>query len=109
MMQGGSFARRSPFEMAPPYLMRFLLLALLLAAPLHAIEIGEEDFGYPDNSAIAGKTGGTGFNRDLFHQEVTAFPSDWDNVFGAPTVVTGKLVTSNSGAKREYNGTIEGA
>ena len=89
--------------------MRFLLPALLLAIPVHAIEIGEEDFSYPDDSVIAGQTGGMGFNHDLFDQAVTAYPSDWDNVFGAPAVTSGKLVTANSGAKREYNGTIEGA
>jgi len=90
------------------YPMRPTLLALLLAAPVHAIGIGTEDFSYPDNSAIAGQSGGTGFNRDLFHQAVTAFPSNWNALSGTPTVVSGKLVTANSGAKREYNGTVEG-
>ncbi|MCW1924394.1 PQQ-dependent sugar dehydrogenase [Luteolibacter arcticus] len=89
--------------------MRLFPLALLLAVPLHAIEFGEEGFGYPDNSAIAGQTGGTGFNYDNFDHAVTTTTSDWDNVFGAPTVVSGKLLTANSGAKREYNGNIEGA
>jgi glucose/arabinose dehydrogenase len=89
--------------------MRFIPLALLLAAPVHAIEIGGEDFAYADDSAIAGQSGGSGFNCDLFHQAVTSFPSNWNALFGTPTVASGKLVTANSRAKREYNGTVEGA
>ncbi|WP_035604220.1 PQQ-dependent sugar dehydrogenase [Haloferula sp. BvORR071] len=85
-----------------------LLLLPLLILPLHATEIGKEEFSYPDNTAIAGQTGGTGFNYDNFDKAVTAFHSDWDNAFGTSSVLTGKLTTSNSGAKREYNGTIEG-
>jgi len=109
-MQGGPFVQASFLSETPrPHPMRLLFLALLIAAPVHAIEIGEEDFSYPDNSAVAGQNGGTGFNRDLFQNAATAFSSDWDNVFGTPTVVSGRLATANSGAKREYNGTIEGA
>lgn len=88
---------------------RLLLLPLLLAVHVDAIELGAEDFSYPDGSAIAGQTGGTGFNYDNFDKAATAFSSDWDNVFGATSVSFGALLTSNSGAKREYNGTIEGA
>src|SRR5688500_10134202 len=111
-MQGGPFAKKPVLLKSPhPPLMRVLLLPLLLAAPLvlHATEFGVEEFAYADNSAIAGKNGGSGFNYDTFDKAVTTTTSDWDNAFGAPTVASGKLVTDNSGAKREYNGDIEGA
>ena len=88
-----------------------LLLPALLAAsacPVSAQLIGTENFTYA-NGPIANQTGGTGFNYDNFDKAVTAFPSDWDNAFGAPAVATNALTTSNSGAKREYNGTVEGA
>jgi hypothetical protein len=89
--------------------MRLLLLPLrLFAMPLHALVIGAEDFADADNSGIAGKTGGTSFHYDSFDKGQTAFTSEWDNVTNAPTVVAGKLVTANSGAKREYTGTVEG-
>lgn len=84
-------------------------LLLLLAAPLHALPIGTEDFSYANNTPVAGTIGGTGFNKDLFNGENTAFISDWDAVFGTPTTNNGQLLTNNAGAKREYNGTIEGA
>lgn len=88
---------------------RITLLPLFVCLPLHATEFGTDGFSYPDASPIAGQTGGTGFNYDNFDKAVTTTTSDWDSVFGAPTVVVGKLVTANSGAKREYNGDIEGA
>ncbi len=89
--------------------MRLLLSSLLLlvpAASLHAIEFGSEGFAYPDG-AIAGRNGGSGFHYDNFDKAQTAFPSDWDNITGAPAVASGKLVTNNTAALREYNGTIE--
>lgn len=86
---------------------RRLLPLLFSPLALHATELGTEDFTYPDGD-IAGQAGGTGFNYDLFDQEVTTTASDWDAVFGAPVIAAGKLATANSGAKREYNGTIEG-
>ena len=88
---------------------RIILLPLVFSLSLHAVEFGTEDFTYADDSGIAGQTGGTGFNYDNFDGAVTSTTADWDNVFGAPTVVSGKLVTSNGGAKREYNGDVEGA
>ena len=72
---------------------RIILLPLLLSLHVHATEFGAEDFSYPDNSDVAGQTGGTGFNYDNFDGAVTTSTSDWDNVFGAATVVSGKLVT----------------
>jgi glucose/arabinose dehydrogenase len=81
----------------------------LLAAPLQALPIGADDFSYADNSPVAGRSGGSGFNKDLFDAEDTVSVSDWDNVFGTPVTSNGQLLTNNGGAKREYNGTIEGA
>jgi glucose/arabinose dehydrogenase len=89
--------------------LRTLSLLAILTARLHGIPLGAEDFAYADSTAIAGRNGGTGFNYDLFDDEVTTTTSDWDNVFGTTTTNSGRLVTNNSGAKREYNGDIEGA
>lgn len=89
---------------------KLFLPALILASasPLSGQVIGTENFTYADGP-IADKTGGTGFNYDNFDKEVTATTSDWDAVFGAPAVAANALSTSNSGAKREYNGPTEGA
>jgi hypothetical protein len=89
---------------------KFILSAVLAAAtgPLAAQLIGTESFTYADG-AIANQTGGTGFNYDNFDKAVTTSASDWDSVFGTPTVAGNALTTNNSGAKREYNGPIEGA
>jgi hypothetical protein len=89
---------------------RLLLPALLAASasPSSGQLVGTENFTYA-NGAIANQTGGTGFNYDNFDKAVTTFPSDWDNAFGTPAVAGNALTTSNSGARREYNGTVEGA
>lgn len=87
--------------------MRLLLFPLCLSLPLQATQFGAEQFSYPDGN-IAGRNGGSGFNYDNFDQAVTTTASDWDAVFGAPVITGGKLLTNNSGAKREYNGDIEG-
>ncbi|QJE95122.1 hypothetical protein [Luteolibacter luteus] len=89
---------------------RLLLPALLAASvsPSSGQLVGTENFTYADG-AIADKAGGTGFNYDNFDKVVTTFSSDWDNVFGTPSVVSNALTTSDGGAKREYNGTVEGA
>jgi hypothetical protein len=79
----------------------------LAITPLSAVIIGSEDFTYA-NGNIANLSGGTGFNYDNFDKAVTAFPSDWD-VNGTPTVSGNTLVTNGNWAKREYNGTVEGA
>jgi hypothetical protein len=76
--------------------------------PLHGQVIGTEDFAYADGN-IVDLSGGTGFNYDNFDETATASVSDWDNVFGVPTVMANALVTNESGAKREYNGPTEGA
>ena len=89
-------------------IVRSLLLPLLLTLPVEAVIFGTEDFAY-NNGNIAGRTGGSGFNYDNFDQVVTTTTSDWDAVFGTPVLTAGKLSTNNSGAKREYNGNIEGA
>jgi len=89
-----------------------LILPVALAAastmPLAAQLVGTETFTYADGP-VANQAGGTGFNYDNFDKAVTAFPSDWDAAFGVPAVAGNALTTSNSGAKREYNGTVEGA
>ncbi len=77
------------------------------ASPLSAQLIGNESFTYADGP-IADASGGSGFNYDNFDDEVTATGSDWDALFGAPSVVGNALTTSNGGAKREYNGPLEG-
>ncbi|WP_035604218.1 hypothetical protein [Haloferula sp. BvORR071] len=89
---------------------KIVIPAVLAAAtgPLAAQLVGTESFTYA-NGNIANQAGGTGFNYDNFDKAVTAFSSDWDNVFGTPTVASNALTTNNSGAKREYNGTVEGA
>lgn len=85
-----------------------LAATALATNPLPAVIIGSEDFTYP-NGNIANLSGGTGFNYDNFDKAVTAFPSDWDNAFNTPTISGNALITNNNGAKREYNGTVEGA
>lgn len=83
-------------------------LALGTAQSMAAV-IATDSFNYPDGP-IAGQTGGTGWNNE-FTDEPGAppqAPSDWNVVFGAPTVVGGALVTNGSGAKREFGGIGEG-
>lgn len=73
--------------------------------------IGTEDFAGA-NGAIAGRNDGEFFDFDnstaddafLGHEGPRA---DWNNVAGAPAVVSQALVTQNSSAKREYNATSE--
>ncbi|WP_193214047.1 hypothetical protein [Luteolibacter marinus] len=84
-----------------------LTAALAPVAPLSAQLIGTEDFSYA-NGPVANQSGGTGFNYDNFDKAVTASTSDWDNTGGTPNVTGNALVTDNSGAKREYNGPVEG-
>lgn len=83
-----------------------------ITASLSNEVVGRESFNYP-NGPIGGKTGGEGFDRDnstdnnpfIGHTGVT---SNWNNVTGTPGVTAGRLITSNSAAKREYNGITEG-
>lgn len=88
---------------------KLILPAVFAAAtgPLAAQLVGTETFTYA-NGNVANLAGGSGFNYDNFDKAVTAFQSDWDAVFGTPTITGNALTTNNSGAKREYNGTVEG-
>lgn len=88
----------------------FFLSVILAAAagPLHGQVVGTEPFTYADG-AIANQSGGTGFNYDNFDKVVTTTASNWNAAFGTPLVAGNALTTNNSGAKREYNGPVEGA
>lgn len=87
--------------------MKTLLLLALSLLPATAEIIGVEQFDYPDGP-IATKDGGTFWDYKNFTPTGhTGFVSNWDNVTGAPSVASGRLVTNNSGAKREYHGTPE--
>lgn len=69
--------------------------------------IGVEQFDYADGS-ISGKDGGTFWSfRNFAPTGQTGAASTWDNFTGAPNVIAGKLVTQETSAKREYNGTLE--
>ncbi len=83
------------------------VVAFVCAGAAQAAVIGSEGFAYGDGP-IAGQTGGTGFDYDNTSATHTGTVSDWDNAFGAPNVSGGTLVTSGSGAYREYNGPTEG-
>ncbi len=88
-------------------LRRFLTAVLLaIGLPASAEIIGVEQFDYPDGS-IADKNGGTFWNwrNQTPAGRTTTGPSDWD---GGPSVINGRLTTSNSSAEREYNGPGEG-
>jgi hypothetical protein len=69
--------------------------------------IGVDYFDYP-NGNIAGKSGGLYWDWNNVTKAHTGTVSDWDNVFNTANVQNGKLVTSDSGARREYNGPTEG-
>ena len=84
------------------------VVAFVCAGAAQAAVIGSEGFAYGDG-AIAGQAGGTGFDYDNTTATHTTTASDWDDAFGAPTVSGGALVTSGTGAYREYNGPTEGS
>lgn len=84
-----------------------VLLSAILATTASAAVIGFDDF--TTDGPVAGQTGGTGFDFDLINSVHTGTVSDWDNVGGTPSVTGGALVTSDSSAKREFNGPVEGA
>lgn len=90
--------------------MKALPLLLLFLSPLvprvRGEVIGSEDFTY-SNSAVNGKSGGTGFDLSQVTGLHTGVPSTWDNVGGAPQIVGNALVTNNTSAKREFNGSTE--
>lgn len=74
-----------------------------------AVVVATETFTYADG-AIAGQAGGTGWNYERTDEAgaPAQAPSDWDNVFGTPTVIGNALITNNGGAKREFGGATEG-
>jgi len=76
--------------------------------PLHGQLVGTETFDYADGS-IANLNGGTGFDFNNITDVHTGTVSDWDITGGAPVILGNALVTNGGGAKREYNGPIEGA
>jgi glucose/arabinose dehydrogenase len=90
--------------------MKTLFAVLILLCPFahHARSevIGTEDFTYP-NSALNGKSGGTGFDLSQVTGLHTGVPSDWNNVAGNPQILGNALVTNNTSAKREFNGDTE--
>ncbi len=90
------------------YTLAFSAVMLAAAGPLAAQVVGTEGFDYADGP-IAGQAGGSGFDYDNFDKQATGSTSDWTELFGTPTVVDGALTTSGGGAKREYNGPVEGA
>lgn len=93
--------------------MRTTTLALaglaIAAAPLSAAVIATDNFDYADGPVVD-QTGGTGWNNE-FVNEIGAppqSPSDWDNLWGNPGVVSNALVTNGAAAKREFGGPTEG-
>ncbi|MCW1924393.1 hypothetical protein OKA05_17635 [Luteolibacter arcticus] len=76
--------------------------------PLHGQLVGTENFTYADGN-IADKNGGSGFDFNNITDVHTPTKSDWESTGGTATVTGNALVTSGGGAKREYNGPIEGA
>lgn len=93
-----------------PAVFRFLCLALAFPPLLADGQVlGTEPFTYA-NGTVAGKNGGSGFNVNSFTGVTTATTSNWNTVFGADanTIQTNRLVTTNNGFLREYNGPLEG-
>ena len=90
-----------------------VLISFSLAVSANAVQVGFEDFSYNDGP-INDKAGGVGFDYDNTTENGpfighTGTTSDWDNVEGAPQVVSGALVTNDhNSAYRQYNGPTEG-
>ena len=72
-----------------------------------ACVIGVETFTYL-NGTLANEADGIHWDFDNTTGTHTGSASDWDAASGSPTVSGESLVTDNSSAEREYNGTIEG-
>jgi uncharacterized repeat protein (TIGR03806 family) len=75
------------------------------------IIFGQDDFTYA-NGSVAGSTGGTNWDLDNTTNNggfigFTRSPSNWDAVFGVASVLSNKLTTKESGAKREYGSPSE--
>jgi hypothetical protein len=80
---------------------------LALAVPASAVIFGVDAFDYPDGP-IAGQSGGVSWDRTTAQFfSPSGGPSNWEDVTDAPTVLLGRLVTNNSAAQREYNGSPE--
>jgi hypothetical protein len=80
---------------------------LACACPAPATIIGVEPFVYADGP-IAGQSGGTFWDwQNIVPANHTGTNSDWNNVSGTPAVASGRLVTDNNSARREYNGANE--
>lgn len=83
-----------------------------VATASSSVVIGQDEFAYPDGQ-VAGKSGGTNWDFDNttnnggFIGFTRESASTWDAVFGTPMVLTGKLNTIESGAKREYGSPSE--
>jgi hypothetical protein len=75
--------------------------------------VGADNFDAQTNGPAAGATGGSGFDfdnteaNDAFIGHTGTF-SDYDDAFGTSSFSGGKLLTLNSGIKREFNGPGEG-
>jgi hypothetical protein len=84
-----------------------LCIFFALAASASAEIIGVEQFDYP-NGAIAGQSGGTFWDyKDISPAGHTGTASSWQNVGSAPATSGAKLITSNSSARRTYDGASE--
>jgi hypothetical protein len=84
-----------------------LCIFFVLAASASAEIIGVEQFDYP-NGAIAGESGGTFWDyKDISPAGHTGTASSWQNVASAPATSGAKLITSNSSARRTYDGASE--
>ncbi|MBC8096288.1 MAG: hypothetical protein H7Y43_10785 [Akkermansiaceae bacterium] len=90
-----------------PLTLRLLAALLVYTSVARAEIIGIETFTYSDGP-IADRTGGPFWDWQNIPPALhTGTASDWNNFAGAPAVVSGRLVTSDSRATREYNGLSE--
>jgi len=90
--------------------MIFAMTVAFVATYTQAAIIGSEVFNSYADGAIAGQTGGTGWDWDNVGKTNSLTLSDWDNSGGAPQVSSQTLLTSGgNSAKREFNGPVEGS
>lgn len=79
---------------------------LLLSGRAGADVIGYDGFNYPSGS-VSGKGAGVHWDWDnTVSPGHTGRVSQWEAIYNAPTFSGGKLVTSESGAKRRYHGVL---
>ena len=77
--------------------MKCLLLGVVfvgLVSSANAEFIGSDGFDYADGP-IVGQNGGTGWDR------IAQGVSEWEDMWGGPSVSSGELTTDNAGAKRK--------